>query len=465
MQETDVKAALIVWAALLAFATASTAQEVLSLGNAVALALEANPRIEASAAGRDVAQAELAGARAARWPRLEVTAGVQRTDQPALVFGQRLAQERFAAEDFAIDRLNDPDPSTDWVTRIDVAQPLWTGGRTVAATAMARASSSATGRHHDALRRAVARDAVQTWTGLVVARRGIAVARQALDTAAAHSALVADLFAAGLVVEADVFQARARQAELAGALARAESDEVSATEALLFVLGQPSGSRVDVPDQLPDPPEIEGLGLSLDLVAIHEEALARRPDVQAARDEVAAARAGLELERARGRPSVGVSGSFEAHDADFGVNDGQHWTVGLAARLPLFDRGRRARVAAAEAAVRRATAALRSAEGRVGLELRSSLARTRAADARQLESGAAVELAEQALKIVEDRVREGLTTLPELRDAETALTSARLRELASAADRLLAATDFELATGAFPAAGESESQLPEGDPR
>jgi outer membrane protein TolC len=51
------------------------------------------------------------------------------------------------------------------------------------------------------------------------------------------------------------------------------------------------------------------------------------------------------------------------------------------------------------------------------------------------------------LEIVEDRYREGLTTLTELLDAETALTRARLRRLAARRDLFLARASLDLATG------------------
>jgi outer membrane protein TolC len=83
----------------------------------------------------------------------------------------------------------------------------------------------------------------------------------------------------------------------------------------------------------------------------------------------------------------------------------------------------------------------------VALEVRQAFSELRAAGQRLEQSAQSVGLARRSLTIVEDRYKEGLTTLPELLDAETALTTARLREVAARRDVLLARASLDLATG------------------
>jgi outer membrane protein TolC len=58
-----------------------------------------------------------------------------------------------------------------------------------------------------------------------------------------------------------------------------------------------------------------------------------------------------------------------------------------------------------------------------------------------------MDLAQESIRIVENRYREGLTTLIELLDAQTALTQARTRAISAGRDLLLSQATLELAVG------------------
>jgi outer membrane protein TolC len=83
----------------------------------------------------------------------------------------------------------------------------------------------------------------------------------------------------------------------------------------------------------------------------------------------------------------------------------------------------------------------------VELEVRTAFHELKAAAKRIEQAGLAVELAGASLVMVEDRYREGLTQLVELMEAETALTSARTREVQARRDLLLADATLKLAIG------------------
>src|SRR5688500_13619458 len=82
-----------------------------------------------TAAG-DEAVARVRSARAGYWPRLDVSEGVQRGDQPVFVFSSLLAQRRFTAANFAIDELNHPSAVTNVRTTVAAEQALFDGGLT-----------------------------------------------------------------------------------------------------------------------------------------------------------------------------------------------------------------------------------------------------------------------------------------------------------------------------------------------
>jgi outer membrane protein TolC len=432
--------------ALVLFAATPVAgdEPVLTLEQAIAIAVEHNRELQAADARLGAAAAGLDEARAERLPRLGLSAAVQRTDHPVLVFSNLLGRQRFTAEDFALDRLNHPDPLSNWQTRVSVTQPLWTGGRIGHAVAAAELQRDAAGSGREATRQQVIHAVIEAHTWAALADRRLEVARGSLETARAHVEWVRDLWQGGLVVESDVLQAEVRVSEVEELAIRAESGVEIARAALNLALGRDLATPVALPAGVElGPPDSE-----IDLEALLATAGNQRPDLRAAHQLAGAAGRRVDLERAGRRPEIGLEAGWEADAADFFGADGDSWTVGVGLRLDLFDgHRRRARVRRADHRRREAEAWAALLAESVGLEVRRAASELAAAEKRLDQGDRAVALAERGLTIVEDRYREGLTVLTELLDAQDALTRARLRRLEARRDVALARASLDLATG------------------
>ncbi len=433
-------------AVVLLLASPAVAEEVLSLDRSIAIALEHNRELQAADARSGAAAAGVDEARAERLPRLGLDAAFQRTDNPVLVFSNLLSQESFAAENFGLDRLNQPDPLSNWKTRLSVTQPLWTGGRIGSAIGAAEMRLEAADSGREAARQQVIHRVIESYTAAVLANREAAVAKDSLETAGAHVEWVRDLWHSGLVVESDVLQAEVRVSEIEELVIRAESGVEIARAALNLAMGRDLATPVALPADV----DLAGSAEDLDLEALTKMAVDQRPDLRAAHQLSAVAERQVDLERAGRLPEVGLEASWEANAEDFFGADGDNWAVTVGFRFDLFDGHRR------RAKVRRADHQLREAEARaqlfaesVGLEVRRAASELDAARQRLEQSARGVTLAERSLEIIEDRYREGLTVLTELLDAENALTRARLRQLGARRDVLLARATLDLATGAL----------------
>jgi outer membrane protein len=122
--------------------------------------------------------------------------------------------------------------------------------------------------------------------------------------------------------------------------------------------------------------------------------------------------------------------------------------VVVAARFTAFDgNGTRARIRAARERHNQARLMNEFLARSVGLEVRRVFHDLQAANKRLEQTVRAVEMSRESLRIVTDRYREGLTTLVELLEAETALTHARSREVAARRDMLLGEASLDLAVG------------------
>src|SRR5687767_4997616 len=90
-------------------ATPLLAQDALSLQQAVRLALDKHPAVEASVASTRAADSRVGQARAAFLPRVGFAESWARSDNPVFVFSSLLTQHQFTESNFQIGPLNRPD--------------------------------------------------------------------------------------------------------------------------------------------------------------------------------------------------------------------------------------------------------------------------------------------------------------------------------------------------------------------
>src|SRR5688500_14389148 len=112
--------------------------EQLTLTQAVEIALRTNPSMKITAAGRQLASAQLREARAGRLPVLQATETFTRSNNPVFVFGTLLEQGRFGPENFAIDSLNHPNAVNNFRSALTLRLPLLDQRQTETRIAQAR---------------------------------------------------------------------------------------------------------------------------------------------------------------------------------------------------------------------------------------------------------------------------------------------------------------------------------------
>jgi len=415
----------------------------LTIDEAVATALERNPLLRAADAGVGAAEAQVDEARSWRLPRVQLSEFASRSTNPVLVFSDLLTQERFGPANFDPNFLNEPPATNNWNTKLAVMQPIWSGGKIAGGVAAAELGAAAAAADRDMARQQVTQRVIEAYSGAVLAESYRGVAGEGLKTASAHVKLVRDMVETGMVVRSDLLQAEVRELELRDMLTRAESQAAVARAGLNLAMGLP----LDTPHALPLSVDVPVFTES-DLDALTKEAIDARPDLKAAAARTGAAEKMIKVARAGYMPEIGVGGAYEANAEDFIGADGTNWTVMGTVTWNAFDGfGTRSRVRRAEEQQRQATEYANHLQQMAGLEVRQAFYDLKASRESLGHAAKAIESAEASLVIVEDRYREGLTTLVELLAAETALTSARTREVSARRDVLLAEARLKLAIG------------------
>lgn len=389
-------------AALLLAAPASSQTAPLTLDEAIAAALAANPALAAARLGRTEAAVREEIARQRPNPELQ------------------LSEQRDAPRDAAA-----------------LAFPIETGGkrrrRIAVAAAEARSGEAEIARATVDLRSQVRR----AYFGLASAQRRAHETGESRDLATRARDAARERFEAG-----DAPRLEALQAELASAQAESEAERArdlltGARAGLNALLARPPGDPLTVTDDLAAgrvPPVDDAV----------RRTLASSAELAALDLGIAAQRARVELARAEAVPDL-TAGAGVTHHAEPDFTWG--WTGQLTMTLPVFTRGRaQARLEEATLArltAERAAAAARLA-GQVAAAVANADAQRQAVERYQREI---LPRSDEVARMAEDAYRSGQTNLTALLQALQSAHDLRLQAIQAGADYQAALADLEAAMG------------------
>jgi outer membrane protein TolC len=421
------------------------AQDNLSLGDAVRLALRENKSLAASSAALEAAGARIDQARGRRLPKVAYSESWTAGNNPVYVFGSLLTQHQFTAENFNIGTLNRPEVLNNFQSLLTVDQPIFDAGQTRSAV---RSASLARDLSAEDKRRAemqVIAGVLRAYYCAVLAGETLKSAEQGLRSAEADLKRAEDVRAAGMSTDADVLSIRVHLAAVQEQRIQRAADLDVARAALNDVLGVPLESRytfttslagMDLPDKTLD--EFE------------KQASTTRPEARQTRLAADLARVQAEAVRASFLPQVIFRGAWEVDRQRFVTRGGANWLTSIRLRWNLFNgNSDKARVRESVLAIERARADEKRVDSAVRLEVRRASAALSAAQQRIEVAKAAAEEAAESLRITQNRYHAGMTTVTDLLRNETAVLESRTRYLAAIHDQRIAAAALQLAAGSL----------------
>jgi outer membrane protein len=425
------------------------AQTPLSLKDAVRLALEKHPSIEAVGAEVKAAETRIQQAHSGYLPKLNYSESWQRSDNPVFVFSSLLTQHQFSEQNFAIGLLNRPDALNNFQSQVVLDQTVWDAGATKRQVRSAELGQQMAGENQRRARMDVIASVVRSYNGVKLSQESLRVAGEAVRSAQADLQRAETVRAAGMATDADLLAIRVHLAAMREQEIRRSYDAQIAQAALNEALGLP----LDTPHELTTPLTVLA---AVATPAAQEEESARqsRPETRQVRLSATLAQTQSEAARAALLPQVSFRVAFEADRQRFINRGGANWFAGASLRWNLFNGfADKARIEEASQAVIRAKAEQRQIDSAVSLQVRRAYLDLKAAQERIQVAEAAVAEAEEGLRIVKNRYENGLTNVTELLRSETALLEASLRRLTAVHDQRLAGAALEMAAGTL--SGES----------
>jgi outer membrane protein len=412
-----------------------------TLAEALALAGQANPDLQAASARVDAQAARTESVRRMRRPRLGLSMGWSRMDLPAGVFANKLNAGQFTTADFDVARINEPGALNHLGTSLSLEVPIDVFGKVGnMASAMAAYGDAASAGTRDAAQEIRLR-VTEAYRQAEMAGRAVEVTERVLGVAKAREAEIEARVETGSALRADLLRARARRREREADLAERRGRQRMALAGLARLLGAPSGTSYVPTEGPPAVAPLEG-----DEAAWVGRALRQRPALEMARRKADAASAFVKNEKNGLLPDVGVFGQLwdDRIDVDKG---NQSWALGVALRWTPFDPSRSKREAAATAEQRAAALDEKAASDQVRLEVALAYRRAVAARERHAAAAGGLEEGREALRVVQERRKAGMATLTDELETETAALGAALQEIGAAAEVAIADAALKRAAG------------------
>ena len=417
----------------------------LTVDEAVARAIAASPRLARLSALETAAEAQARGARADRWPQVDLGAGyTRRSEVPELAIFAPTNNPAQPVERIVVF----PNIQDNWRVRAGVALPLFTGGRIGGQIEAAEQGRSAAGEDLRAGRADLVFETKNAYWSLVTARESQRVFQETIRAYDAHLADARNRERFGMAARNEVLavQVERDRVELEGLRAEAAADLAEAN--LHRLLNLPPLARVDPAEPL------EAAALPRpDVEVLVAEAQAGRAERKALAARAAAAEAVTGAERGARLPQVALTGGYTYANPNRDIvpptaDWEDTWDVGVGLSWNVFDGGRRsASEARARSQADAAREQLRELDRWIRLEVTQRALELRTAEARLGVAERSVGSADESRRVASDRYREGVIPSSELLDAEVAHERAALARTEALAALRLTAAGLDRAVG------------------
>ncbi|MDH4100255.1 MAG: TolC family protein [Nitrospirota bacterium] len=439
--------------------SAASAEQTVSLGDAVRLALERSHYLRAAESQVRGLEQDVSIARSQGLPSVMLEESMTRTDIPAYVFSSKINQERMTGMDMtkAPASFNEPNPLTNFRTALSVEQQLF-APRTGVKTDMARTEVEASRLRLRRTREDVVFNVVAAYIEVQKALAAGTAVEAGLREAEEHLRVAKVREDAGIGARADVLRAGVALAGMQSKKVRIGNDLKIARARLALAMGGEAGEEVGVQD--------DGLALLApqDAAELVGKAMDARNDLKDIEKRLDNTKNLERLARADYLPTLSLSGSYQLDDRDipFG-SDGQHWMVGATLRWEAFDGfRRRAEMAKAHEARTMLREHLEAYRKEVAFRVNEAWLRMTDADQRMEIADKAMAEAEEGNRLVAKRFENSLTTMADLLDAQASLDEARATRVQAEKDRSLAIATVWYSAGLL--MGQLNVAIPESSP-
>lgn len=416
----------------------------ITLNEAIEVAVKQGPEITAAVAGVNAAEARVSSASAQRFPRLRTEANLQYWDK-ALEVQFEIPGMPAAAGGPGL-RVRD---QLTWQFSATIAQPLT--GLIALSRLLKLEEVGVSAARHDQQKAVLdtAQRASEAYLRLLQAKAMLSVSEQSVRQVEAQLERAEILLNGGVMQRVDVLRLTAARDNARHAVLKAQTAVTTAGEALVLALNLPTGTVLDVVDDLPDPPPPFTLTPQQALA----EAKSTRPELLAARDRTLQAKKGRDVASAALYPNIVALGTYQHTEGQSTFQPKNAFFVGGSLSWDIWEWGKTMKdIKEAEFKAEQARIGETMLNDQVAFDVRRRLSELQTTYASLDVARSALEAAEEAYRIQSVSYREGSATTTDVLDTETEVSRARSSYAQARYEYYLAQAGLARAVGQLPTA-------------
>ena len=392
---------------------AQTQIKKLQLSEAIQLAEANNKTLKESGLNSSIASEKYKQSSAMFMPQVDLSYSALFTDNPLNAFGFNLQQGIVTAADFDPSKLNNPSLTKDFGSKIEVMQPLINPdlfyqrkaakkGKEIAELQKMRTSEY------------VAFQVKQTYMELALAYDAKEVIDRALATSAEGLKRAQSFYDEGLIQRTDLLDAQIFNSKLETDLSQATNSIQDISDRLSLVMGTETGIQYTI-DKVTETAEADFSynDLRTDFVAMNKAIEAQTMMKQASKMNFL--------------PKLNAFGSYQYNDSKFAQFDKGSYLVGIKLSWNIFNGMRDKRsINISNYEIQRLNTQLSQQKDEAKAELMKSTRALETLSKETVNNQQMVEQAREALRILQDRYREGLVSTTDLLRSQTQLAQTEL---------------------------------------
>ncbi len=410
----------------------------LTLEDSIEIALTQNPFHLATAQRVDGARAQVREARAGFFPSLNAQ-GLSTLDEKLFVleFPSFIPGEPPQRVEMDFTR--------DYQLALALNLPLFTSGRLTSSYRLADYNLKSTHESERQSRHTIIFSTKSAFFGVLLMQEYVRVAEMAIADAQKLFDFVRKQHEVGLASRFDLLRSEVRVVNMRPQVISARNNLKIMRLNLKTVLGLDLETEIELEGELLFEP------VELNLPTLLETAMLGRPELAQVRFQKGMAGESYKIARSGALPTVALSGQFNwwADKLKFGSDVWQdYYTVNLVFNIPLFNgMANLARMGQAKAALNEIEFNEQGLVDRLQFEVHQAVLKVEEARESLLSQEKNVEQAQESLRIAELNFAEGLITILDIGQAQTALTQARVNYSQALFDYMMALAEVDRATG------------------
>ncbi len=413
----------------------------ITLEDAVKTALEKNNALRAKKLEVEEKLYDVKLAKARLLPKVDLFTRYNKTTEPPYAIMNRMEVKKLSMMPFP--NFNDPGKYQLFKTGFKASLPIWMGGKLRLAVDLSKDEVKAAKEQLKRSKSSVIFDVVRAYYNVLTARSFVETAELAVKDAERHLKDAEAAYRAGIGLKSDVLRAKVYLEQMEENLIKAKSNYQVALRALNVAMGLYPGRETEVDGDL----TYREFGFNLDRLV--QEALKKRPEVKELQVRLSQSDKMIKMAKADFLPQLGAFGEvFAADDSVPWNKENSSWMVGFGASINIFNGGAKFnRLKKRRIEKLKLQEFVEKVKKGIAFEVSRAYYNFVAAKKRVELAKSAIDSAQEGLRIVEKRYRNGLATITELLDAQTALNQARSNYVAALSGYRLSVVEVYHAAG------------------